>query len=322
MKTKILYTVALDKTGALIKAIDAEKGNEFFCPKCKNELILKKSGKSGKGSKRPHFAHRTLTPNCTPETALHFNFKNLLAEKIQKHIEQGIDLPIEWECEYCYETHTGNLLKKVKSVKVEYYMKECQPDIALLDKSDNVYAVIEVVVTHKPEENVLEFYSDKNIILILINLTSDEDLENLENKISKPDIVKFCYNPKCEKCKHHQQKTKMIIIVGDCWRCDKPIKVALTRKNGYTLGPDTFTQKELIFAKNKGVSVSRKKDYLANTCNHCGTFVGKTYLLDEYYIPALDDIFKYETFYISYHCSNCFETEILEAFKKENERSI
>jgi competence CoiA-like predicted nuclease len=75
---EILYTVATDLYGTLIKAFDAEKGGSFFCPECKTKLILRKSGKTGNGTKRPHFAHRGLTPNCTPETALHSVFKNLL----------------------------------------------------------------------------------------------------------------------------------------------------------------------------------------------------------------------------------------------------
>lgn len=318
MKKKILYTVALDNFGNLIKAKVAEKGNEFTCPKCKNELILKKSGKTGKGSKRPHFAHHVLTPNCTPETALHFIFKNLLAERIQNHIEKEIDLSIEWVCEYCYETHTGNLLRKAKSVKVEYYMKECQPDIALLDKNDIVYAVIEVVVTHKPEEKVLNFYTKENIILIQINLTSDEDLENLENRISKPDIVNFCYNLKCENCKQYQQKTKMIIIDGDCWSCDSPLKVAIVERGGDqgTSGAMTFSNEEIELARSKGVllkehySATMKEKYLASTCSSCGTFVGEFNLISQYVLPAEFGDFPSETIDIGYHCDNCYELSL------------
>lgn len=98
---KILYTVAYDKGKNLIKASDAEKGNEFYCPVCKEELILRKSGKTGKGSKRPHFAHQNLTPNCNPETALHFSFKNLLYKYLEEHITGNIPLQFSWDCKYC-----------------------------------------------------------------------------------------------------------------------------------------------------------------------------------------------------------------------------
>src|SRR5690554_7341754 len=94
-----------------------------------------------------------------------------------------------WHCKYCYTGHTGNLLKMIKSVKVEHNMTVCQPDIVLFDGEDKVFAVVEVVVTHKPEEGVLQFYRDNNIILIQINLTSDKDIEELDTKIANPDFV-------------------------------------------------------------------------------------------------------------------------------------
>jgi len=81
MEKEILYTVALDPQGQLITARNAIKGNAFTCPMCSSVMILKKSGKTGEGTKRPHFAHKSLTPNCTPESVLHFVFKTLLAKK-------------------------------------------------------------------------------------------------------------------------------------------------------------------------------------------------------------------------------------------------
>jgi hypothetical protein len=34
-------------------------------------MILRKSGKTGQGSRRPHFAHKSVNPDCNPETAIH-----------------------------------------------------------------------------------------------------------------------------------------------------------------------------------------------------------------------------------------------------------
>lgn len=204
--SSILYTVALDQFENLIKAIDAEKGNDFFCPVCKTELILRKSGKTGKGTKRPHFAHRSLTPNCTPETALHYSFKNLLATKIKRHLTNKTPLPISWDCIHCGIKHSGNLLKRISEVRVEHNLVVCRPDIALLDYEAKLFAVIEIIVTHKIEENVIKYFQDNNVILIQIKLASDNDIDNLENKIANPDSVDACYNPKCKICGHFQQK--------------------------------------------------------------------------------------------------------------------
>lgn len=319
--TNILYTVATDKYGNLIKANDAEKGNDFFCPVCKTELILRKSGKTGKGTKRPHFAHRSLTPNCTPETALHYSFKNLLAKKIEHHINSKTPLSIFWNCSFCGDEHSGNLLKKINAVKVEHNLTVCQPDIALLDSSEKVFAVIEIVVTHKPEESVVSFYSDNDIILIQINLTSDQDIDNLEEKVSNPDIVNTCYNPKCNTCGQFQQKKKMTIIEGDCWKCGSTMKIAtissskggLIRGSSNNLRPSDFTSEEIEFAKTKGVILKTQysktvgDNYVANSCPKCGSFVGDHYLFTQYIAPASFGELPSQKFDIGYHCERCDE---------------
>ncbi len=312
---EILYIVAYDKNENLVKAAEAEKRDEFYCLICKGELILHKSGKTGKGSKRPHFAHINLTPNCNPETALHFSVKNLLYKHMDEHITANMPLQLSWECKYCYGTHSGNLLKKIKSVKLEYSMDVCKPDLALLDKDNNVFAVIEVVVTHKPEEEVLNYYKEKNIILIQIDLKSDKDIDELENKIAKPDFVQYCFNPKCKKCGGYLQKTTMTILEGNCWKCNSKMKAAFVeageeRESSYA-GPDEFTNKELEIAKNKGViieeyySKTANERYLANTCPQCGTFIGTHYIFSDYAVPAANGEILSETFSVGYHCEDC-----------------
>lgn len=310
----ILYTIARDKSGTLIKANAAEKGNEYFCPVCDTELILRKSGKTGKGTKRPHYAHRALTPNCTPETALHYLFKNLLGDKIKQHITSQTPLPISWECKYCYDRHSGNLLKKATSVRVEHNLTICQPDIALFATDGSVFAVIEVVVTHKPEESVLKFYNENNIILIQINLTSDVDIENLDSKIANPDFVATCFNPKCKRCGQYQQKTKMTVIDGPCWKCGAKMKVAMVHgtqlSGGSHIGPDRFTKKEIEFATSKGVLIRKQysrtvnQKYLANTCTKCGTFVGDHYLFTSYCAPAAYGELPSTEYEIGFHCNH------------------
>ena len=82
MVKEILYTTALDENGNLIRINDAEKGGTYYCPNCKSEFILRKSGKTGKGSRRPHFAHNNLTTNCTGESNLHFSFSIYINQTI------------------------------------------------------------------------------------------------------------------------------------------------------------------------------------------------------------------------------------------------
>jgi len=58
----ILSTIAIDNNGNLLKPNDAEKGNAFFCPVCKTELILRNSDKTGKGTKRPPGMNLQFSP--------------------------------------------------------------------------------------------------------------------------------------------------------------------------------------------------------------------------------------------------------------------
>lgn len=310
----LLYTVAKDVNSNLVDAKNAEKGRLFFCPLCNTALTLRKSGKIGKGTKRPHFAHRTLTPNCTPETALHHLFKHLLAAKFERHLEKQTPLEFAWKCTYCFERHSGNLMKKTRSVKVEYDLTVCRPDIALLDCEGRVFAVVEIVVTHKPEESVVKFYEENRISLIQIELTSDEDIDNLDNKIANPDRVGLCYNPRCEKCGQHKQRTKMTIVECTCWSCGSPMKVAIVHGNqlrwGSHIGPDRFTKGEIEFAKRQGVilnskySETVKQRYMANSCPKCPAFVGNHYLFTSYFAPAGCGELQSTELEIGYHCGH------------------
>ena len=50
MKKEIQYTSADDENGNTVLIDDAEKGRDYFCPVCKGKFILRKSGKTGKGT--------------------------------------------------------------------------------------------------------------------------------------------------------------------------------------------------------------------------------------------------------------------------------
>lgn len=315
----ILYSVALNSNQNLVNAVHAEKGHDYFCPVCNGELILRKSGNTGKNAKRPHYAHKILTPNCTPETALHFAFKKLTYDLIKNSLGGGNSLRFSWECQYCSEVHKGDLLKKVSDVKLEYNLSECQPDIALLDSDGAVFAVIEVVVTHKPEEQVLKYYKNNGIILIQYNLIDDLDLYSYKFKIANPDIVNFCFNPKCKDCGHYLLKLKMMVIDATCYRCKSDMKCATVYRQDYgavRLGsnycdPDDFTQEEIAFARSKGVVLKERYSkmsgykYLANVCDKCNAFVGNHYLFTDYIAQVGPNGYASNEYEVGYECGYC-----------------
>jgi Competence protein CoiA-like family len=277
MAKEILYTTALDENHKLIHIDGAEKGRSYYCPECKNEFILRKSGKTGRGSKRPHFAHNQLTPNCTPEGVLHYSFKKLTIDLLERYKAENKKLEVNWNCPTCSEYNKGNLLAKTTSTREEYNLKVCQPDIALLDTEGNVIAVIEIVVTHKPEEKVLQYYIDNKIILVQIDLYSDEDLKIVKRKITTPNIVDYCLNPKCSDNGRHSISRKILSYHDNCGGCLQPIdkyKIEVNSAFGrhQTLN---FTDSEISFVKSKRNNIqvntnrTTNKKYPTSICNNC-----------------------------------------------------
>jgi len=259
-KKEILYVTAFDEKGILVKAKDAEKSNAYYCPECKDKLILKKSGKTGKGSKRPHFAHHSESPNCTPEGVLHKSFKLLLIEYIKQNIENKTPINITWECVYCKEKHQGNLLQYVFNAKEEHPMKKCIPDIALLSKDGNPFAVIEIIVTHKPEETALSYYKENNIVLIQIELNNEDDLEKVEAKISIPTSVDYCFNINCPNIKDFLFHRRALVFTKKCGTFH--IMRSCIAETMHFFGQSRsnyLTADEIEFAKSNGVEFVNNK---------------------------------------------------------------
>lgn len=197
MIKELLHPIAVDRNGKSIDISHAEKGEEYFCPFCKNKFIFNRSLRTGKGSRRAHFSHENLSPNCTSEGYLHSSFKLLLFEYLNKNLENNTSFQIHYKCNYCSAIHSSNLLGGAISVKVEYDLKACRPDIALLDNGEHVFAVIEIIVTHEPEEEALKYYRDNHIVIIKINLNSDNDLLNFQEKINFPTEVILSHQGQC-----------------------------------------------------------------------------------------------------------------------------
>jgi hypothetical protein len=310
----ILYTVAKLESGELVRAVDANKGMLYYCPICSGVMHLRKSGKTGPNTKRPHFYHKSLTPNCTPESALHFAFKNLAWERINKTLGSNEPLPFSWNCSFCRSIHTGNLLRIATSIRLEHPVGQYTPDITLVDSNNQVVIVIEIVVTHAPEGNALAYYKKNNIPVIQIKVTSDADLDLVAEKIAKPDIVSVCStNPRCETCGTYKEETMMTIVESECDRCGEIIQVAMIYKSFTTLGPNRFTPTEIAIARENGVFLKehswyRGKEQLINACRRCGQEVERG-LFGHYFSPAECGALRSKSIRVGYHCATCFEKQ-------------
>jgi len=199
MKSELLHKWAENNDGKIINIKNVLITEEYYCPDCKEKFIFRK-GKI----RQQHFAHNSFSPSCTGEGYLHKTFKKILLQEISNCINNKMAMHIINSYKCCSAQLIVNLLTKNCEVKDEYNMGKCRPDIALLEEDGTVYAVFEIVVTHKPEDNVLNYYKEKNIIVIQIELNSESNLDNINeifNKhskiIVKPDYLEACINKNC-----------------------------------------------------------------------------------------------------------------------------
>lgn len=319
----ILYTVAYDYAQNLVLAVNAVKGQRYHCPECKGEMIPRRSVEQKKGAKRPHFAHKIKSLNCEPESVLHFGFKRLLSQRIQRHLDNKEPLPIKWQCTACDRMHEGNLLKKAARVEEEFSLGPCRPDIVLSTNADSPVWALEVVVTHAPEEQAIAYYRQQRIALARFDLKSDTDLDKATAPVLMPDRVDQCVNPRCPKCQRFQRNVVLWIIEGGCWKCGCVMPIAVVEggesRGGTYAGPEHFTETELQLARSKGCFIQNKysqtqrRSYPANTCKECGAFAGEFHMFTQYIAPAGRGELQHEKVDVGHYCEHCDTEAMLNA---------
>ncbi len=319
----ILYTVAYDEAQELVLAVNAVKGLRYHCPECKGEMIPRRSVEEKKGAKRPHYAHKVKSPNCQPESVLHFGFKRLLSKRIQRHLDNKDPLPIKWHCTACDRDHEGNLLKKAARVEEELSLGPCRPDIVLSTNADSPVWALEVVVTHAPEEQALAYYRQQRIALARFDLKSDTDLEKATAPVLVPDHVDQCVNPRCPKCQRFKRHVVLWLIEGGCWKCGCVMPIAVVEggesRGGTYAGPEHFTDAELKIARDHGCLIKNKysrtqrRSYPANTCKDCGAFAGEFHMFTQYIAPAGYGELKHEKLDVGHYCEHCDTEAMLNA---------
>lgn len=82
MDLKIPYAY-INSNNNFVSAKEASKGQDYFCPKCNTEIILKK-GKI----RTPHFAHKPDTV-CTVESIIHVMAKNIICDAFNRSFKIG-----------------------------------------------------------------------------------------------------------------------------------------------------------------------------------------------------------------------------------------
>jgi hypothetical protein len=192
MEKEILYKYAQNSDGEIVHISNAVAGVRYYCPGCKEEFIFR----HGQIRQR-HFAHKNPSPSCTGEGYLHNTFKKILLEDIKEHINKNTPLSIQTKCNICKGTHHGNILQGISAVADEYSLGGCRPDIVLINISGKIPIIVEIVDTHEPEQNVIDYCVKNSTLLIIIKLESINDLDNIESRICNPTSVLFSNKRLC-----------------------------------------------------------------------------------------------------------------------------
>lgn len=285
----LFQTVAQDSKRSWIRADKAGRGDDFFCPSCKGVMILRR-GKINIA----HFAHKNLTPNCRPETVLHLLGKEKVKEIAELHLRDRTPLETRFACSHCGTHHERNLLEGVTTIELEKSLDLARPDVSFIGRDGNTSVVVEIVVTHKPESEVIRLFMEKRVFYVRVNLKEYSDLTHIEESIKNSRWDKregysssqFCTikdNSKlfCSKHGWAKDQRRLFITSYPCNRCHRLTKIAvlnLDSENPFNRElPDNFTEQEVKLAKNEGVALgqhkfSRNGDYyLVNKCYHCGS---------------------------------------------------
>ena len=291
---KILLPFAKDSKGDEIHISDAVKGEKYFCPVCGEELVLRisKIPEGQKGYRKNHFAHKSGNTNTCSESYLHKRTKQKIVDLINDRLNQGVnELKFRWHCDKCGEYHEGNLLKKAAKVVEEYNLTECIPDIALLDKDDNVVIVIEVVVTHEPSENALNYYENHKIACLQLMISDFDDCEDISKRLLSVDKVNICPNPLCPKCHRRMNRAEMFFIDKPCWKCGNSVRLALIGSpQGMYVNSTGFNGAEIALANQYGANIHEVKTKRGTlecqtVCKACKSYNFASFNYDQLFEP-------------------------------------
>ncbi|MBI3923527.1 MAG: hypothetical protein HY318_19065 [Armatimonadetes bacterium] len=269
-----------------ISEVSSGRQRDCVCPSCKEPLIAKKGP-----IKKHHFAHDPGT-QCNLESALHCVAKTLIYTGIQGALNHGNPIHLRWKCSRCGDEHGGNLLKRIASVNLELDLGKAQPDILLSDLDNKPIAVIEIVVSHPPDDSALEFYKDAGIAVVEVKLESGEALEAFRD-LRELHATRFprCTRPKCKQCGRPLSPKVLHVVEAACEYCLRTIKLSFVDAENLFLGPRDFTLHDILLAEKQGCVLQRRysertgKECPAIKCSMCGGFV-EEFSPEDWYEPT------------------------------------
>jgi len=294
------------KDGVLVHIDSVESGLACgcVCSVCSSPLLARKGKKN-----IHHFSHNGDS-NCNPETVLHWLGKQLLFNRIKQCIDNQTGLSFERQCNCCNSTHPGKLTKDAASVRLEYSLGSIRPDITIFDSSGRPRIALEVVVSHPPEPETIEYCNKKKIYLFTANLKNENDLSELEHGLPRFNgYFDYCLtHKKCPKCGIFSSKKFVYVNDIECRECHKLTKFAIFCTDIGRFGTHHFSEKDFIVAKERGTILFPVYDektgaeFTESFCSHCGEYSGNVpihHFIND--LPTEDD----NKVFTGYYCTNC-----------------
>ena len=216
----------------------------------------------------------------------------------------GGELDALARCNQCGERLQFNLVEDVAEVRRNRSVGPVRPDLSLFDGDGKALRFIEVVDKHAPERNVHQFAIMNDVEVFEVHLGADREFtgarrnkaldealvvkarlrELAEGRVVVDAHNRLCSKPKCLECGSPLPLRVVSVSVMDCWKCGQNVNVATGTIDGDGLEQDDFTDEEISFAKDNGVTLERRfsatmqERYLANVCTNCDQIQGNWFL--------------------------------------------
>jgi len=130
--------------------------------------------------------------------------------------------------------------------------------------------VIEIVVSHPPEASARQYYLENHIVPIRIDLSSEEDLANLEHRVANPDGVELCLDSKCPMYAIGKARRRLLVGTKTCGACLRPMNASVVRTSHAFGVRDSFdfSEEEVKLAESEGVKFERRFNQTSNEAYH------------------------------------------------------
>jgi hypothetical protein len=263
-------------------------------------MVVRNGGKS----QRPHFAHfKKPKMKCNGTSLLRYLFRNQAKQILQACIDSQTPFNMEWQCSYCSKKYNKDVLQQIRSIRDDFSIGNCTPDLALCDADGHARIVFELLVRRKLTGKALRTYEENGIILIQLMIT-EGDVMNVENKLHRPDSVSFCGNGECYNFQFCQSCFQREIFVQQfkCKKCGMVVNGYMVRRTSAfgVIGLDNLRddEKQLIVSKHfsgKRATVADIVVYGKLTVSSSESKAGTTYVCGKGTINLGTQTGKFET---------------------------